>query len=199
MLACAATALVGCNSNTRVDLNNNASALEHQRTTNAKQAEGSGGAMGLLGFASLDGARAQINDRVDEWHNAAAIGDADAYFGTLTDNAIFLGTDKTERWTLEQFRTAYGSYFDGPTTYGDGAWTYEPLRRFVTVHESGRLAWFDEVLHSASYGHCRGTGVIVLEDDNRWRIAHYSLTFLIPNDVARAATTLGIEHEASTD
>jgi hypothetical protein len=48
----------------------------------------------------------------------------------------------------------------------------------------GNVAWFDEVLDSASYGECRGTGVLRRED-GVWKIAHYNLTIPIPNDLAK--------------
>jgi len=188
-VAAALLALTGCNSNTRIEVNNNTTQIEKQRTQNAVRASGSGGSMGVLGAVSLDGVRDQINGHINAWHRAAATGDSDAYFGAMTDNAVFLGTDRSERWTRPEFIDTYGDYFDGPTEYGDGAWTFEPRRRFVTVHESGRVAWFDEVLWSESYGHCRGTGVVILDDDNDWKITHFSLSFLIDNDIAAEVTS----------
>jgi hypothetical protein len=122
----------------------------------------------------------------DEWHHAAATGDFDAYFGRMTPDAVFLGTDRTERWTRDEFEAFAKPYFNGPTTYGDGAWTYEPRRRAIAYNPERDTAWIDEDLWNEKYGWCRGTGVAIRNDRNHsWRIAHYSLTFLVPNEVAQ--------------
>ncbi|PLW96177.1 MAG: hypothetical protein C0593_12275, partial [Marinilabiliales bacterium] len=39
---------------------------------------------------------------LDQWHRDAANADT-AYFQKIADNGIYLGTDKTERWTKEEF------------------------------------------------------------------------------------------------
>jgi hypothetical protein len=44
-------------------------------------------------------------------------------------------------------------------------------------------AWFDEVLFNERLGRCRGTGVII-KSQNKWKVAYYSLTLLIPNEIA---------------
>ena len=43
--------------------------------------------------------------------------------------------------------------------------------------------WFDEILFNKKLGHCRGTGVIQLINDE-WKISHYALTMLVPNAIA---------------
>ncbi|MEQ8769415.1 MAG: nuclear transport factor 2 family protein [Phycisphaerales bacterium] len=139
---------------------------------------------------------ARLGERVDRWHEAAATGDWETYASLMTDDVVFLGTDKTERWVGRAFEDFARPYFDGPTEYGEGAWTYEPLSRTVEVR--GDVAWWDEVLRSASYGHCRGTGVLVRGEDGAWRIAHYALAFLIPNEIAADVTRQGLDFEAAT-
>ncbi|MCK5940917.1 MAG: nuclear transport factor 2 family protein [Planctomycetes bacterium] len=52
----------------------------------------------------------------------------------------------------------------------------------MTVAEGGQLAWFDEVLDNASYGECRGTGVLVRRD-GAWVLQQYNLTVPVPNDL----------------
>ncbi len=118
------------------------------------------------------------DETLDAWHAAAASGDAVAYFGRMTADAVFLGTDDTERWVGDGFRAFAEPYFDGVE-----AWTYTPIERHVEVR--GDVAWFDERLVSASYGPCRGTGVLVREGGGPWRVAHYSLTIPIPNAIAK--------------
>ena len=133
-----------------------------------------------------DGRRVAIEAALDGFHLAASEADGAAYFGSMTADAVFLGTDATERWNLDQFRAYAGPYFDR----GQG-WTYQPLERHVSL--SGNVAWFDERLWNEKYGESRGTGVLVLED-GRWRVAQYNLTFPMPNDLAGEFTRRIREH-----
>ncbi len=119
-----------------------------------------------------------IGETLDDFHDAAAKADAERYFGHFTEDAVFLGTDPTERWTVEGFRAWAKPYFER-----DSAWTYRAVERHVTVAPCGHAAWFDEVVRNEKYGDLRGTGVMVLSG-GRWRIAQYKLTFQVPNEVA---------------
>eukprot|EP01034_Spumella_vulgaris_P040925 gene40925-50634_t len=47
--------------------------------------------------------RQQINTFMDQWHKDAANADP-AYFDKMAPNGIYIGTDKTEIWTREQFK-----------------------------------------------------------------------------------------------
>jgi ketosteroid isomerase-like protein len=127
---------------------------------------------------------------VDAWHAAAAAGDFHAYFGRMTDDAVFLGTDASERWGRAAFEDFARPHFDGVE-----AWTYRPRDRHVAFSGDGRTAWFDEMLDHDRYGELRGTGVLRRGDDGGWRIAHYSLTFTVPND--RAAEVVGVIRRGS--
>ena len=115
---------------------------------------------------------------LDSFHQAASDANGDVYFGLMTPNAVFIGTDGSERWTKSQFQTFAQPYF----SQGRG-WTYHARDRHVTVDANGTIAWFDEMLDNQSYGECRGTGVLVLTDKG-WQIAQYHLTIPIPNDLA---------------
>jgi hypothetical protein len=117
---------------------------------------------------------------LDAWHEAAARADEDAYLGAFAPDAVFLGTDATERWTLDEFSAYVHEYF---VVQGRG-WTYAPRDRHVALHADGRLAWFDELLDSEGYGELRGTGVVRLADEG-WRLVHYNMTFTIPNEAAK--------------
>lgn len=127
-----------------------------------------------------------IDGVVDSWHRAAATGDLKLYTSLMTDDIVFLGTDKTERWVGDEFVAFCKPYFKGPVEYGEGAWTYRPTKRNVAISEDGKTAWFDEALVNETYGNCRGTGVLVVGTDGNWRIAHYSLTFPVPNEIAQS-------------
>lgn len=127
---------------------------------------------------------AAVRSALDRFHAAAAAADLDGYIGSFAPEGVFLGTDATERWTVEQFRAFCEPYF----RQGRG-WKYEPVERHVEFAEDGEVAWFDERLWNDSYGETRGTGVL-RRTDGAWRIAQYNLTFTIPNDSAKRVVDL---------
>lgn len=123
--------------------------------------------------------RADVSAVLDALHEAASEADFDGYFSLYAREAVFLGTDATERWTREAFMDYTRARFDTGT-----GWTYHMLERHVSVSPGGRTAWFDERLDNVNLGETRGSGVLVLED-GRWKIAQYNLTIPIPNAIAR--------------
>lgn len=116
-------------------------------------------------------------------HQAASEADGELYFSLFADGAIFLGTDATERWTVDELEAFAEPYF----STGRG-WTYTATERHISVAENGQTAWFDEVLRNETYGACRGTGVLVLVDGD-WKLAQYSLSIPMPNELAREFTS----------
>jgi ketosteroid isomerase-like protein len=124
-------------------------------------------------------APAAIAAVVDAFHAAAAKADEEAYFALLAPNAVFLGTDATERWDKAAFRAFAHPYF----SQGKG-WTFTPRNRHIDLSRDGRVAWFDELLDSATYGECRGSGVLE-KLDGGWKITQYHLTIPMPNDLAK--------------
>ncbi|WP_419165999.1 nuclear transport factor 2 family protein [Candidatus Palauibacter sp.] len=124
-------------------------------------------------------ARADVSAVLDALHEAASEADFDGYFSLYAGEAVFLGTDATERWTREAFMDYTRARFETGT-----GWTYHMLERHVSIAPNGRTAWFDERLENANLGETRGSGVLVLED-GRWKIAQYNLTIPIPNEMAR--------------
>lgn len=133
----------------------------------------------LAGAAQSD-SKAEVARALDAFHAAAARADEAAYFDLLAPAAVFLGTDATERWDKEAFRAFAHTYF----AQGKG-WTFVPRDRHVDFAAAGRIAWFDELLDSASYGECRGTGLLERGADGRWRILQYHLTIPVPNQLAK--------------
>ena len=120
--------------------------------------------------------RGSVNALLDGLHKDAHEGNYQAYFARYSPDAIFLGTDKTERWTIEEFKTyAKPAFVDGH------GWTYKVIER--NWEGDGDIQWFDEILFNEKLGHCRGTGVVELVS-GEWKIAHYALTMLIPNSIA---------------
>lgn len=133
----------------------------------------------LLLFAAAARPVAQIDSMLDDWHRAAADADEGRYFAHAAPEFVFLGTDPNERWDLASFRAFAHPYFAKGK-----AWTFVPRDRHVQLAPGGDVAWFDEKLDSASYGECRGTGV-VRRVGGVWKITHYDLTIPIPNDLAK--------------
>ena len=117
-----------------------------------------------------------INTLLDGLHIDAHKGNYESYFKRYTSDAVFLGTDKTERWTIEEFK----AYAEPAFVDGHG-WTYKVVDR--NIEGSGNTRWFDEIVFNKKLGNCRGTGVVQLIN-GEWKIAHYALTMLIPNSVA---------------
>ncbi len=112
---------------------------------------------------------------LDDWHDAAAKADEKRYFWHFAAEAVFLGTDLSERWDIQSFRAYAHPHF----AKGKG-WTLKPSGRRVSFSADGKTAWFDERVDSTSYGPSRGSGALVLQD-GRWRIAQYNLSVPIPN------------------
>lgn len=143
----------------------------------------------LLGLAPAVGAAspagraadlAAAAKALDAFHAAASRADEAAYFELLAPNAVFFGTDASERWDKETFRAFAHPYF----SQGKG-WTFVPSDRHLDASRGGDVIWFDEKLASESYGDCRGTGVLERQPDGAWRITQYHLTIPIPNDLAK--------------
>lgn len=117
----------------------------------------------------------QVNILLDQWHKDVANSDFEAYFSKMSKNAIFIGTDASENWTVQQFKDFAKPYFDKKKT-----WDFKPLDRKVYFNAKQNIAWFDEVLDTWM-GVCRGSGVLS-KTANSWKIEHYVLSVVIPND-----------------
>lgn len=129
-----------------------------------------------------DPAEAEIAAVLDQLNVASTAADTAAYFALFTPDARFIGTDATERWSLDGLRAFTEPYF----SRGQG-WTYTPRDRVITVApiECRCIAWFDEELDNPDYGQTRGSGVLRKTADG-WKIEQYVLSFAVPNDKAGA-------------
>lgn len=119
-----------------------------------------------------------IGGVLDAWHAAAAAADEEKYFSYFTPDAVYLGTDGSERWTRDQFRQWAHPYFAKGK-----AWSFRSVSRWITFAPDRTVAWFDEALETPNLGPCRGSGVLVATDKG-WKIAQYNLSIPIPNDLA---------------
>lgn len=146
-----------------------------------------------LAIALQSAPEAEAAAVVDRLHELAATADGPAYFDLFTPDARFIGTDASERWSVEAFRAYAMPYF----SQGKG-WTYHPRERVVTVLDvpCKCVASFDELLDNSAYGVTRGSGVLIRTEAG-WKIQQYVLSYVVPNDVARDVTALIRSHEAA--
>jgi len=135
---------------------------------------------------------ATVDDLLDEFNKAAAVASLKRYFGCFASKTSrFLGTDKHENWTLEEF-------WDYTTTRflrGDG-WTYVPkgLRK-IDIYPT--FAVFDETVASNSFKATgRGTGCCEYDSQfNCWFLVTYHLSFPIPNPLANTICSIIADFE----
>lgn len=131
--------------------------------------------MPLLHIAAQTSQKEAITTVLNNWHKAAAAGQFDTYFGLMTSDAVYIGTDPTENWQLKEFKAFAKPYFDRGK-----AWDFTPLSRNIYFSPDKKTAWFDELLDT-QMKICRGSGILQLQNGH-WKIAHYVLSIAIPND-----------------
>jgi hypothetical protein len=117
----------------------------------------------------------QVIAMLDSFNNAAAKADYKTYFNFYTEDAVFTGTDATERWDKPAFMAWAKPIFDKGR-----AWNFKALERHIYFDSSGRLAWFDELLNT-QMKICRGSGVAI-KQGNEWKLKQYILSTTIPNE-----------------
>ena len=139
----------------------------------------------ILLLPQANWAQEDLDALLNGLHLDAHKGNFESYFDRYSADAVFLGTDKTERWTIEEFK-AYAK-----PAFSDGhGWTYAVIER--NWEGDGNTRWFDEILLNEKLGHCRGTGVVELIK-GEWKISHYALTMLVPNSIAAKVGALTLE------
>lgn len=116
----------------------------------------------------------KISTMLDSLNTAAAQADFERYFTFYADDAVFMGTDATERWDKKSFMEWAKPYFDRGK-----AWSFTAVKRNIIFDNSGQLAWFDELLDT-QMKICRGSGVVVKQGD-QWKLKQYVLSMTIPN------------------
>jgi len=118
---------------------------------------------------------AVIDSLVDEWHLDAAQADT-SFFNFLDSNAIYIGTDASERWTKEEFKSFAMPYFKKGK-----AWDFKPIERKIYLSGDNYFAWFNETLNTWM-GVCRSSGVLEKNNLGEWKLKHYHLSCTVPND-----------------
>lgn len=126
-----------------------------------------------------DDLQRKLEGLVSSWHQAATDADEDIYFGLMSANSIFIGTDASERWTKDEFMTYAASAFQKDT-----AWDFKTVYRHITVADDHRHAWWDEKLDTWM-GTCMASGVLE-KTEAGWKVTHYQLSLAVPNDKIEA-------------
>lgn len=117
----------------------------------------------------------RVGNFLDEWHDDAAHGNM-GYFDKMAQDGVYIGTDKSERWVRDDFKTWAKPYFDRKK-----AWEFHAFNRHIAWTEDKTVIWFDEQLHT-QMGICQASGVIRNTKDGL-KIEHYQLSVAIPNDL----------------
>lgn len=118
----------------------------------------------------------EINKLLNNWHKAAAAADEDVFFGYMSEDCIYIGTDETEKWKRDELRKWSEEFFNR-----ESAWSFEPFEREVYLEND--VAWFDEKLKTWM-GICRASGVLQ-RTNGGWKLKHYQLSVTVPNDKIR--------------
>jgi len=131
--------------------------------------------------------KAVINKSMDIWHELAANADKQ-FFDFMTADAIYIGTDATERWTKTEFMKFAIPYFDKGK-----AWSFKAIERNIYLSTDEKTGWFEELLDTWM-GQCRASGVLEFTS-NGWQLSHYQLSVTVPNDKIKAFIQLVEEKE----
>ena len=124
-----------------------------------------------------------IANLLDTFNATAGRADFQRYFDCLTADAIFTGTDATERWTKAQFQAYAKPFFERGK-----AWNFTAIDRHITLGKDSSVAWFDELL-STQMKICRGSGVAIKQNGN-WKISQYILSATIPNGLMDSVVSM---------
>ncbi len=130
----------------------------------------------------------KLNKQMDKWHMAATNADVDIFFGMIADKGVYIGTDKLERWTKEEFYSFSKPHFDKGK-----AWDFKVIERNWDFSPDRQIAWFDELLNTWM-GVCRSSGIMMFMND-KWEILHYHLSITVPNDVVHNFVSLVDNYE----
>lgn len=112
---------------------------------------------------------------IDAWHKAAAVADADGFFGAMAPDGVYIGTDASERWLRDELRAWAKAAFER-----ESAWAFTAKDRKIMIASDARHAWWDELLDTWM-GVCRASGVLEYTAEG-WKIKHYQLSLAVPNE-----------------
>lgn len=139
-------------------------------------------------FAQSDAAfRQQVNAFVDRWHDDAA-NTRPEYFDKIAPQGVYVGTDKTEVWTRDQFKAWAKPYWDKKK-----AWAFTAQKRNVYFSPDKKYVWFDEQLNT-QMGTCQASGVL-RNTGKGFLIEHYQLSLAVPNELLDSFTAMIAKQE----
>ena len=124
---------------------------------------------------------------MDQCHKDAANADT-LFFDKMAKNGIYIGTDKSELWTRDEFKKWAKPFFDRKK-----AWDFKATSRNIYFSDDQRYAWFDELLDTWM-GVCRSSGVLKRKGSS-WEIEHYQLSVTLPNDITKDFINMVKEYE----
>jgi len=127
----------------------------------------------FLSFSQANEKKA-INKFMNNWHLAATNANGKAFFKAMDKDAIYIGTDASERWTKKEFKKFAMPYFKKGK-----AWDFKTIERAIYFSDNKKLAWFNETLNTWM-GVCRASGVLK-KHGGKWKIKHYHLSVTVPN------------------
>jgi len=134
-------------------------------------------------FAQSDAAfRQQVNAFVDRWHDDAA-NTRPEYFDKIAPQGVYIGTDKTEVWTRDQFKAWAKPFWDKKK-----AWAFTAQKRNVYFSPDKKYVWFDEQLNT-QMGTCQASGVL-RNTGKGFLIEHYQLSLAVPNELLDSFTRM---------
>ncbi|MFZ6657386.1 nuclear transport factor 2 family protein [Undibacterium sp. TJN19] len=119
--------------------------------------------------------REKVGQFIDEWHDDAAHARL-RYFDKMGKDGVYIGTDKTERWTRDEFKTWAKRFFERPS-----AWAFTSFNRHIAMSDDKSWIWFDEQLNT-QMGICQASGVIH-QTAQGFEIMHYQLSLTVPNEL----------------
>lgn len=116
-----------------------------------------------------------VDSLMNVWHNAAAIADANTFFGFMDADCIYIGTDASEKWKRDELKKWSEKAFQRKS-----AWDFKTINREIYFSKNGQTAWFDEQLNTWM-GVCQASGILE-KNDGKWLLKHYQLSVTIANE-----------------
>ena len=110
------------------------------------------------------------------------------YWDKFAPQGIFIGTDKSEVWTRDQFKAWAKRFWDRKK-----AWNFTAQKRNVHFSPDKQYVWFDEQLNT-QMGTCQASGVLRNTPDG-FKIEHYQLSLAVPNPLMDSFSKAIAEHE----
>jgi hypothetical protein len=130
----------------------------------------------------------QVNAFVDGWHDDAAH-TRPAYFDKIAPQGIYIGTDKSEIWTRDQFKAWARPFWERKK-----AWAFTAQKRNVYYSPDRRYVWLDEQL-TTQMGTCQASGVLRNTGDG-FLVEHYQLSMAVPNALNAGIAKAIAEYES---